>query len=123
MKINVNNEERVNDALESVNQRVRNAYAYHVKNMVEQIERDLLAKKLSKKDWTWLRFSCNPNAQTFPNAYKGTPEATYFVIERFQSGWFLVDVKRDVCKGTPIRMVSQLTEDQKQAILNAFCKF
>ena len=29
-----------------------------------------------------------------PGAYRGTPESTQMVIERFGSGWFLIEVNR-----------------------------
>jgi hypothetical protein len=123
MKININDKEKVNEALAVVNARVRNATHYDVLNLVTRIEHDLEGKGLLKKYWTGLKFRCNPNPETFPHAYKGVPMATYFTVERYPSGWFLVGVERRECKTDFISLVSGLSEEQKQGVLDAFCKF
>ena len=126
MKINIshnNNKEKVNEALAVVNKRVRNSTHDDVVKLVERIERELERKGLLKKYWTGLRFQCNPYARVFPNAYKGVPAATYFTVERFASGWFLVDVERRECKSNRITLESVLNEEQKKAILYVFYNF
>jgi hypothetical protein len=123
MKINVKNEKQINEALNTVNKQVRNAYHYNVKNMISRIEFDLEHKHFLKKHWVGLKFTCNPNAQVFPNAYKGIPEATYFQIERFASGWFIVGVARKECRADYVTMMCTLTDEQKQAVMDAFYKF
>ena len=123
MKINIRDKEKVNEALAVVNARVRNASHYDVENVVERIELNLQQKGLLKKYWTGLRFQCNPNAGKFPNAYKGIPMATYFTVERYPSGWFLVGVERKECRTDHITLVSGLSEEQKQGVLDAFYKF
>lgn len=123
MKININDKEKVDIALAKVNARVRNATHYTVETMVDRIERDLERKGLLKKYWTGLTFLCNPNAERFPNAYKGVPMATYFTVERYPSGWFLVGVERRECKTDYITLVSGLSDEQKRGVLNAFYRF
>lgn len=123
MKININDKEKVDNVLGTVNARVRNVTHYGVMSFVERIERDLERKGLLKKYWTGLKFRCNPNAERFPNAYKGVPMATYFTVERYPSGWFLVGVERRECKMDFITLVSGLSEEQKQGVLDAFYKF
>ena len=123
MKINIRDKEKVEEALEAVNARVRNAGHTNVLAMVNIIEHRLEHKGLFKKYWTGLRFQCNPNPEKFPNAYKGTPMATYFTLERYPSGWFLVGVERKECRTDFITLVSGLDEEQKQGVLDAFYKF
>ena len=123
MKINVRDKEKVNEALAVVNARVRNATHYDVKSLVDSIELNLELKELPKKYWTGLRFQCNPNPEKFPHAYKGIPMATYFTLERYPSGWFLVGVERRECRTDFITLVSGLDEEQKQGVLDAFCRF
>ncbi len=127
MKININysdsSKEKVNDALAVVNARVRNVHHDEVTKMVIRIEKDLTRKGLIKKHWTGLKFQCNPYARVFPNAYKGVPTATYFTVERCPSGWFLVRAERKECRNDFITLVSELNEEQKQGVLDAFYKF
>lgn len=123
MKINIKDKEKVDNVLGTVNARVRNATHYTVETMVDRIERGLERKGLPKKYWTGLTFLCNPNAERFPNAYKGVPMATYFTVERYPSGWFLVGVERRECKTEAITLVSGLSDEQKRGVLNAFYKF
>ena len=127
MKININlndvSEEKVNSALAEVNARVRNSTHDDVVKVVKRIERDLERKGLAKKYWKGLKFRCNPYARVFPGAYKGIPAATYFTVERFASGWFLVGVERSECKSNRITIVSVLNEEQKKGILDVFYKF
>lgn len=123
MKININDKEKVDNVLGTVNARVRNATHYDVEKVVERIEFGLQQKRLAKKYWTGLKFRCNPNPETFPHAYKGVPMATYFTVERYPSGWFLVGVERRECKMDFITLVSGLSEEQKQGVLDAFYKF
>ena len=125
MKININfnDNEKVNAALAAVNARVRNVNHDSVVKMVMRIEKDLNRKGLLKKYWTGLKFRCNPHARIFQNACKGVPMATYFTVERYPSGWYLVGVERSECKTDFVSIVSELSEEQKQCVLDVFCKF
>lgn len=123
MKINIRDKEKVHETFAVVNARVRNATHDDVLHLVSQIEKELERKGLAKKYWTGLRFLCNPNPEKFPNAYKGIPMATYFTVERYPSGWFLAGVERKECRTEGIALVSELGEEQKQGVLDAFYKF
>ena len=99
MKINIKNEDKISKAInaaEGSRVSVRQADYASVCESVSRIERRL-AGLLAKKDWTGLVFVCDPNAQTFPNTYKGIPESTQYDLTRFASGWFLTDICRDRC--------------------------
>ena len=118
MKVNINDREKVDEALAVVN-----ATYDDVTKTVNRIERALEWKGLLRKHWAGLRFRCNSNPEKFPDAYKGIPMATYFTVERYPSGWFLVGVEREVCRTEHIALVSELDEEQKQGVLDAFYKF
>ena len=123
MKINVKNEKQINEALNKVNAKVRNASYQSVVAIVFQIEKKLEEKGLPKKYWTGLRFWVDINAQKFPNAYKWSPDSTQFVVERFASGWFVTRVGRMHCSEKKVTLASVLTDEQKQAIVENFKKF
>ena len=123
MKINVKNEKQINEALNKVNAKVRNADAQSVKAIVWQIEKKLAEKGLPKKMWIGLSFFGDINAQKFPNAYKWSPDSTQFRIERFASGWFVTRVGRMHCSEKKVTLASALTDEQKQAIVENFKKF
>jgi hypothetical protein len=123
MKINVKNEKQVNEALNKVNAKVRNANHQSVVAIVWQIEKKLAEKGLPKKLWEGLSFIGDINAQSFPNAYKWTPESTQFKLQRFASGWFMVDAQRMCCKERMVTMACALNDEQKQAVISNFYKF
>lgn len=123
MKINVRDKEKVDNVLGKVNERVRNATHDDVMNLVTRIEKYLERKGLLKKYWTGLKFRCNPNPERFPTAYRGIPMATYFIVERYPSGWFIVGVERRECKTDCMTLVSGLSDEQQQGVLDAFYRF
>lgn len=59
--------------------------------------------------------TANPNAQSFPAAYKYTPEATYFRATHTGKNWRLERVWRDTCR--TCRAAINLTDDARAAIL------
>ena len=72
---------------------------------------------ISKKAMKGTTVHVDHNAQTFPNAYKGTPESTQFRAE-FTSAWFITDISRDTCTRRKYNL--QLSETAKEAyLLNA----
>lgn len=123
MKINVKNEKQINEVLNKVNAKVRNANHQSVVAIVWQIEKKLAEKGLPKKLWEGLSFFGDINAQKFPNAYKWTPESTQFKLQRFASGWFMVDAQRMCCKERMVTMACALNDEQKQAVVSNFYKF
>jgi len=60
---------------------------------VDEIE-DWLKGILYKKDWLGLKISVHSAGGKMPASYRGIPECTYFVLERFVSGWFMVECGR-----------------------------
>jgi hypothetical protein len=67
---------------------------------IEHIEKKLAAI-LYKKDWAGLEIECNPNAQSFPGAYKGTPESTQYRLIRRSTGWYVTRIRRTTCTTRP----------------------
>ena len=122
MKINVSATEKIQAAIDNAEgkARVRQITAQTVSEWVQRIERTLEAR-LFKADWTGLAFWVDEHAQSFPGAYKGTPESTQFRLERTASGWFVTEVKRDVCSGPKGRVVC-LNIDSKAAELAKFAR-
>ena len=51
---------------------------------------------ISKKAMKGTSVHVDHNAQSFPGAYKGTPESTQFDAE-FTTAWFITDIVRDSC--------------------------
>ena len=104
MKINIKNQEKILSAIAHAERtcRARCITVSSIERAVARIEKNL-SGMLHKKDWTGVRFDIDPNAQSFPSAYKGVPESTQAIIERFPSGWFVIGLTRDACTGTKIR--------------------
>ena len=101
MKINTNNTDKLNKAIDKAQGpriSARTITADDIRSMVERIEKRL-ATMLLKRDWKGLKFNCDPNAQSFPGAYKGVPSSTQFTLERGASGWFVIDIDRYRCRG------------------------
>lgn len=105
IRINVNNIEKINAAIATAEGRAtaRCITADDIHIMIDEIESTLI-KRMYKKDWAGLEFSVDPNAQSFPGAYRGTPESTQFTVMRKASGWFVTDISRMTCKGPTSRI-------------------
>lgn len=64
------------------------------------------------------------NAEDFPNAYKGQPESTIVSIQKFSSGWFLVDVKRCYTHSkNQETCFMNVTDEQKAVIANRMLQY
>jgi hypothetical protein len=98
IKINVKNQDKLSSLIESVEKKcsIRLISVEGIRYAVEDIEKRL-ENLLYKKDWKGLRFWCDNNAQTFPMAYKGTPESTQFIVERGVKDWFVSQIQRSKC--------------------------
>lgn len=96
MKINTTNIEAIAYALNPIQakSRVRTISHLDVANAVLRIEKFLANYNIPKKDWKGLVFNVDCNAQSFPNAYKGIPESTQFVVERGSKDWFITSMSR-----------------------------
>ena len=76
-----------------------------------QIKLDTLMKRKDQVGTTaWIDI----NAQSFPSAYKYTPESTCFSAKKTSSGWFMIGIKRATCTNKEI--ILGLSDEQKSAI-------
>ena len=101
MKIKVADKEKLQKALDDAQSRarVRTVDYRDVMKAVEKAE-ERLSQILLKKDWIDMEVICDPNSQKFPNAYKGRPDSTHFILKRFSSGWFVTEIDRYDCNET-----------------------
>jgi len=118
MKINVSNTDKLAAAIaaaEGPRYSARTITPLQVQFEVDHITADL-DRLLAKKDQVGARVIVDQNAQTFPNAYKGTPYSTQFTVERFASGWFVTDVSRHIVMNANARRTLRLSSEQKEAM-------
>lgn len=78
---------------------------------------DSVPRCVLKKHLPGCEVHCDPNAQTFPRAYKHTPDSTHFSAVCRPSGWYLTRVCRDTCGTSLGRLV--LTDGAKADIIAA----
>lgn len=82
---------------------------------IKQYDRDL---GIPKKHMVGIELDLDINAQTFPSAYKYTPESTHAIVMRRSTGWALADVWRTTCRGpTSEVVVKKMPADAVRAIL------
>jgi len=116
MKINTNNATKIGAEIDRAEGRATKRTITHemIIDETKSIEKRL-STLLPKKDWKGLSFDCDPHAQSFPSAYKYTPESTSVTLERGASGWFVTSISRTVCS-SPSNMIKpqNLTERQEQ---------
>ena len=99
MKINIKNELKITAAIkdaEGVRVSARLGSFHQIQANVRGIEKRLNMLLGSAKNWKGVRVEVSENFGPKPGAYRGTPESTQMVIERFGSGWFLIEVNRTV---------------------------
>lgn len=75
---------------------------------------------IPKKYMAGIRVTIDHNAQKFPNAYKYTPESTYFTAEHNGKEWIVTDIGRGVCKAT--KGSAFLPDEAKKAIIESMAK-
>lgn len=80
--------------------RVRTITMDDIRKELELIE-EAWCFQHSKKSLEDVTIKYNPNAQSFPNAYNGTPEATILEASFLKGGWEC-SVKRGVCTNTEL---------------------
>lgn len=97
MKINVTDSDKIAAALAKTQKRaqVRTLHRTDVLQAAERAELKLEALKIPKKDRPGT--SAYYGYEKFPSSYKWSPEGTLIALERFPTGWFLVDVVRARC--------------------------
>ena len=77
---------------------------------------------ISNKNLNGCVFEIDLNAQTFPSAYKYTPESTQFEVI-YKNGYFkLIAVYRYQTKGPKSKVEAKLTSEAEAAILKSFEK-
>ena len=86
------------------------------KDLNEYDERLSIPEKYMKGVKIWI----DHNAQRFPQAYKYTPQSTTFYAEHNGKEWVITAISREVC--TTKKGVATLTEEAKNAVLEAICK-
>jgi len=119
MKINVNNTDKLNTAINEIEGSrvsVRTITAEDIADAIKSAEKRLSAL-MPKTHWKGVKLSVDLHASTFPASYNGTPESTQFVVERSASGWFVVDIKRYKCKGPSEKAVFTFTGEQKEKMV------
>ena len=91
MKINIKNPKKIDAALDIAQHRCSARTIDHsfIPDCVEEIE-NWLRGLLYKKDWLGLKIRVHSAGGKMPASYRGVPECTYVVLERFASGWFMV---------------------------------
>lgn len=109
MTIHADNQFTVQEAIDAAQKgaRVRKIDHGDIASAILYTEKRLKELHIPKKEWAGLKFEFNPNFQTFPNAYKGIPEATYFTIERRSRDWVIIDISRKTCRNTYSRCVNE----------------
>ena len=122
IKVDEKNFDKLNEAIKAAEgkARERKIDARDVVWMVNRIEKEL---RIPKKRMNGIVAVCDYNAQKYPNAYKYTPESTWVWLQRFPSGWFVVDVERRRTGGTEKRFTLNLPEEAKNAIIERCEKF
>ena len=78
---------------------------------------DSVPRCILKKHLPGCEVHCDPNAQSFPNAYHYRPDSTHFSAVYRPSGWYLTRVCRDTCGTSRGRLV--LTDGAKADIIAA----
>ena len=118
IRINVNNIGKLNEAIAVAEGRAkaRCITADDIHSMINKIEATLI-KPMYKKDWAGLEFSVDPHAQSFPGAYKGTPESTQFTMLRTASGWFVTSIRRYTCQGPTSRIYCRNMPEKAEALV------
>jgi len=99
MKININNSEKLQSALDRAQKRsqTRTIDCEDFKKISLEIESRLKELKIAKVRWKGAKFHVDLYATIFPSQYKGIPKSTQFSLERGSSDWFVVSIHRGNC--------------------------
>ena len=92
------NADKINDHITEIETRctIRLIGAEDIFRAIGEIEKNL-SDRLYKKDWIGISIECNPNAQSFPRSYNGTPDATIFLLTRTATTWSVSQIRRATC--------------------------
>ena len=75
---------------------------------------------LSNKTLNGCKFVIDIHAQTFPSAYKYTPESTKCILEFKNNYWKILDIFRAGTNKDGGMIEAELTDDAKKAIIEHF---
>ena len=119
IKINKGNTGKIEDAIKAAEGRAtaRTINAGWIMNSVERVEDALNIPKTHMKG---IRVDVDPHAQSFPRAYKYTPESTQFTAIHNGKEWELTDISRRPCRGCTQEFSITLTDEAKEAIIKSF---
>lgn len=97
----------------------RTITAEEILSTLIRIEDDL---HISKKAMNGINVTVDINSQSFPKAYKYTPESTHFSAEYKNGSWRLTDIYRAECKSS-FHIHIEHTEESKKAIIERLSNF
>ena len=91
MKTNVNNKEKVNELISSVEKNAKQRLMQSYEGImidIEKAEKKLISLGIAKKYWINSVIHIEP--EKVANSYKYRAEGTHMKIKRFASGWFVI---------------------------------
>ena len=125
MKTNIVIKEENKDGIEKILNEVQKLCRVRLityNEMYDFLEKLRKLYPISNKNLNGCVFEIDLNAQTFPSAYKYTPESTQFEVI-YKNGYFkLIAVYRYQTKGPKSKVEAKLTSEAEAAILKSFEK-
>ena len=93
MKININNIEKLAEAIRTAEgkAKVRTISAEKIVDIINEIGKDIPKKRLSGTTVLY------DGAEHFPNAYRYRPESTHFEAENVNGRWYITNIYRGAC--------------------------
>ena len=88
-------------------------------DVIESLNRYMAALRISKTAAVGIKVTVDPNAQSFPNAYRYIPESTLFDAEYTEKGWVVSNVRRGTTHGAAGMYHATLTDKAKAAIIES----
>lgn len=98
--------------------KTRTISAADVAYILSEVENSLGISKKAMKGVTVLY----SGAEKFPNAYKYFPESTHFTAEYSGTAWKIVSINRTTCPNRTKNTEVVLTDEAKNAIIDAHSK-
>ena len=122
-KINVSNEAKLNGLIEKEQIRctARIIDYEDITKIVTEIEKEL-ELLLPKTAWVGVNIHVDLHAQSFPGAYKYSPESTQFIVARGSSDWFIIGLGRAYTCSPTNRMRVVFTDIQKEKMIEFVTK-
>ena len=78
---------------------------------------------IPKRSLDGVEVEIDVNAQSFPSAYKGTPESTHFTAVNRSGKWTLTDIYRAPCSAPSKSAHVNLSDEARSAILDRMSSF